>query len=666
MPSHFTLRMQFGRHQDPEDIARQLLHLMVEEQVPVDEFAFFFFAEELNNGHETLDEIKDWIERSRPYREALQRAGATISLNPWHSVLHCDRGRKLKPGQNWQRMVGPRGDVADAVVCPLDPDWQAYFLETLRLYAREDFRVVWIDDDIRYQNHEPLHWGGCFCPRHVAEFNQRAGTNATREEIVAACLQPGPPHPWRGLWMDMWQDTLLDFLAQCRDVLAAGGVKMGLMSSGTEQHAAEGRRWEAWWQVFGGEEAPVNRPHFWAYSDTTGPNLIYGIASLDQNRSIQPRAIESGPEIECFPYGRWNKSFRQTFAQMALAHILGSTNLNISLYDFMGNRPDDEPARAAFLRRIRPAMDWLADLFPMTLRSAGVGVPWSQDMGRLIHTEKGASWYELQCPSRGWAWWLGGAGIAFSAREQPAVNALAGPIAWAFDDATLERWLASGLLLDGGAAAILIQRGFGPLIGAASARWITQQDALYSMEECRDPAFALRPGAQISVNSWPHTQRMFQGDLLPGVTLISDLRSPQQAVVGHGAYLFRNELGGRVGVVPWDASQEGQVMMDIRRAVQLQGMVRWLASGQETGRVEGGPWLVPQFLQDEERWRGAVWNVSPDELDRFRVHRPAGMPAIARAWHLTPDGARHPAIVEGDAIHLSQPMHQWEVVALIA
>ena len=196
--------------------------------------------------------------------------------------------------------------------------------------------------------------------------------------------------------------------------LAAGGTQMGLMSSSMEAHAAEGRRWEEWWATFGGGVAdgrrPVHRPHFWAYGDATGPMLIHGIAALDQNRSIQPETLETGPEIENFYYGRWNKSFRQTFAQMAVAHILGSTNLNISMYDFMGNRPDDEPERAVFLKQVRPNLDWLADRFPMTMQSVGVGVPWSQDMGRTIHTERGESWFELHCPSRGWAYWLGAAG----------------------------------------------------------------------------------------------------------------------------------------------------------------------------------------------------------------------------------------------------------------
>jgi len=667
MPSHFTLRMQFGPHQDPQDVADQLARLVAE--APVDEVMFFYFAEEQNDGHETLARVRQWIESSRPALDAMRRAGVQISLNPWHSLLHCDRSRTLKSGQEWQTMVDFQGTAATAVICPLDEAWQRYFLETLRLYAGEGFRVVWIDDDIRFHNHAPLAWGGCFCPRHVAEFNRRAGTQATRDEIVAACLAPGEPHPWRAIWLDMWQETLLAFLDKCRDTLAAGGAQMGLMSSAMEAHAAEGRRWEDWWATFGGDPArggrpPVHRPHHWTYGDATGPMLIHGIAALDQNRSIQPAAVETGPEIENFPYGRWNKSFRQTFAQMAVAHILGSTNLNISMYDFMGNRPDDEPERAAFLKQVRPNLDWLADTFPMGMQSVGVGVPWSPEMGRTIHTPRGESWFELHCPSRGWAYWLGAAGIAFSARAQDQVNALAGPLAWAFDDATLKRWLAAGLLLDGVAAAILVERGLGEWIGVRACRWITQDDALYSMEECRDPAFGLRVGGQISVNSRRHTGRLLQVEAAAGARFISDLRSPTQQIVGQGAFVYANALGGRVAVVPWDASADTTPTMDIHRATQLRRVAAWLGGPASVGWVEGGPWLVPQFLRTGTSWRGAIWNASPDEVSTIRIHRPAGMPPIAAAWHLTPAGARLSASVDGDTIRLARPMHEWEVVVV--
>lgn len=660
MPSRFTLRMQFGPHQDPAEITEQLLRLA--RQAPVDEVMFFFFAEEQNNGHETIERVKQWIERSRPYREALKKAGVAVSLNPWHSMLHCDRGRKLKPGQDWQTMVDPNGRQAGAVVCPLDPQWRAYYFETLRMYAREGFRVVWIDDDIRYHNHAPLEWGGCFCPLHVAEFNRRAGAGAGREEIIRACLAPGAPHPWRAIWMDMWQETILALLDECRKILAAGGARMGLMSSDLESHAADGRRWEDWWRTFGGGQTPIHRPAFWGYNDWLGHQLVHGIAMLDQNRSIQPAALECGPEIEGIPYGNWNKSFRQIFAQMAVAQIMGATNLNITLYDYMGNRPDDEPERAEFLQRVRPNLDWLADHFPMPLKSVGVGVPWSQDMGRLMRLGEGKSWFELHCPSRGWASWLGTAGIAFSARAQNRVNALGGPVVWSFDDATLKQWLARGLLLDSVAAAILTERGFGQWIGIRSARFVTREQVLYSAEDTRDARFALRAGARISLNPF---RLMLQAELLPGAQIISDLRDPVQTVVGHGAFLFRNGMGGRTAVVPWDASVEGIPAMDLHRSTQLKRVVDWLAEGDGTGRVDGGAWLVPQFLRDGPAWRGVVWNAGPDEVDTFCVHRPLGMPPIREAWHLTPAGKRLAVVADADGIRLGHAMHQWEPVVLL-
>lgn len=661
MPTHYTLRMQFGPHEDPPEITTQLLQLI--DESAADEIMLFFFAEEQNDGHDPLERVKEWIDRSRPYRQALQQAGIAVSLNPWHSLLHCDRGRRLKPGQDWQRMVDPNGREADAVVCPLDPNWQAYYLETLRLYAREGFRVVWIDDDIRYHNHEPLEWGGCFCHKHVAQFNRRTGAQATRSQIVAACLAPGEPHPWRAIWMDLWQESLLAFLAKCRQTLEAGGTKMGLMSSSMEAHSAEGRRWAEWWQVFSGENLPIHRPHFWTYSDAGSTMLIHGIASLDQNRSIQPAGLETGPEIENFPYGQWNKSYRQTFAQMAVAQIGGSTNLNISLYDFMGNRPDDDPGRAKFLRQVRPNLDWLADQFPMSLCSVGVGLPWSQDQGRAVHTPAGDSWFELQPPSRGWAYWLGAAGVAFSMLQQSTVNALAGPAAWSFSEKELECWLAAGLLLDGEAASILVQRGLGGWMGLSEFRPVHQNQMLYSMETCRDPRFALRTGGQISVNAKTHTRVIYQAES-PTAQSISELVDPLQRVVGHGVLIYENEAGGRVVVVPWSASTTPT--MDIHRAVQIRRLVDWLAHGNSTGSVEGSAWLVPQFYTHGKTWRGVLWNAGPDDVNTLRVRRPQGMPPVKQAWQINWSGARQPVTVDNDTIGLNHPLNQWDLLVLNA
>jgi hypothetical protein len=652
--------MQFGPHQDAKKVTKQLLKLVKE--APVDEIMFFYFAEEMNDGHDTLERIKRWIEHSRPYRQALADAGILISLNPWHTLLHGDRGRTLKEGQNWQTMVDQNGRSCTAVVCPFDENWRAYYEETLKLYAAEDFRVIWIDDDIRYHNHSPLDWGGCFCPLHVAEFNRRAGAEASREEIVANCTAPGEPHPWREIWFDMLEEKHLEIINRWREIVEAGGSRLGLMSSTAEAHSAEGRRWKDWWRAFGGGKPPVHRPSFWGYFNVTEKELPEYMGLLDQNRSVQPEKLESGPEIECFSYGRWRKSFRQIGAQMALAHIMGSTNLNISLYDFMGNDPGDEPERVDFLKRRRPISDWLADEFPMSMRPTGVGVPWSEDLGRKIHTDGSGKWQSFQIQGRGWANVLGAAGHSFTMRPSESVNALGGAGVWGFDDDELTKWLAKGVLLDGVGAYLLVQRGFGELIGLKSSWLVSQDELTYSVEHALDENFALRLGAETSINGKPYSKKILQGELLDGVRVVQDIRSATNQPIGHGMILFENEAGGRVAIVPWQAMQE--VDMNIQRAVQLTKTLNWLDPERSHGWAEGAAWLVPQFLAEGARWRGVVWNAGPDEVESFTVHPPAAMGKVTSAIHVSARGERIEAKVDGDSVRLPQPMYQWEFVVL--
>ncbi len=660
MPSHYTLRMQFGPHEDPDDIRRQLVRLV--RSAPVDEVMLFYFAEEQNDGHETLERIRLWLDRSRPYREALRQEGVIVSLNPWHSILHADRHRTLKAGQAWQTLVDPAGRAASAQVCPLDEGWRSYFEESLALYAAEDFRVIWIDDDIRFHNHEPLEWGGCFCPLHVAEFNRRSGESASREEIVANCTAPGEPHTWRSIWMDMWDDTQTEMISHWRQITEASGSRLGLMSSYPEPHAAEGRRWGRWWKAFGGDKPPVHRPAYWYYTDTRASDIPEYVGLLDQMRSLQPAEVESGPEVDNGPYGRWNRSFTELGAQMSLAHVMGSTNLNISLYDFMGNRVDDEPERARFLAGWRGTLDMLADDFGMTMRPVGVGIPWHEDMSRRVHTDGLEGWQGLEVPTRGWAHWLGAAGAAFSMRPSQYVNAIAGRMAWVFSDDELEEMLSSGLLLDGEAAAIVVKRGFGGLIGVRDARFISQEDVLYSIERCVVKGLSLRVGAQMSINAHPYAYRLLQADLCDGATVASELRTPTQEVVGHGLVTFENEAGGRIAIMPWSAN--GRVLMNIQRAIQIRSTLLWLDGDNHFGWVGGGAWLVPQFLTDGQSWRAVIWNGCDDVIDRITVGLPASMPAPSHAFSVDGSGGRHDASFSDGLLRLQRPLGRWEYVIM--
>ena len=168
----------------------------------------------------------------------------------------------------------------------------------------------------------------------------------------------------------------------------------------------------------------------------------------------------------------------------------------------------------------------------------------------------------------------------------------------------------------------------------------------------------------MSVNDREHTRTMFQAELEDAATIISALRDPHQAVVGHGAFLFENKLGGRIAVVPWNAGTSKVPMMDVRRACQLKRIITWLAHDKETGSVDGIAWLFPQFLKDSENWRSAIWTAGPDEATSFRIHLPDGMPPIQEAWHLTPNGERLAVKIKADTLTLDRPLYQWELVVM--
>ena len=197
-------------------------------------------------------------------------------------------------------------------------------------------------------------------------------------------------------------------------------------------------------------------------------------------------------------------------------------------------------------------------------------------------------------------------------------------------------WFAQGVLLDGVAAMRLVERGLGRWIGFTSGRLVSQNDIRYSIERCTDAEFALRENVLISVNSHPYAARLFQGELMKGARAVSEILDPGMQVVGQGSTVFENELGGRVVVVPWSA--DDGVMLNGARTAQLSAFLRYLDPEGTHGSVAGGPWLVPQFLRDGQRWRGVVWNASPDSVDKVTVQFPKGMGRVMRGFQVDATG----------------------------
>jgi hypothetical protein len=89
----------------------------------------------------------------------------------------------------WTGWTGSTGVEAKACNCPRQKEFLEYVRSTARLYAAFRPASVWIDDDLRFDNHSPATNGsrpGCWCGRCISDFNAATGGSWTRESLDAA------------------------------------------------------------------------------------------------------------------------------------------------------------------------------------------------------------------------------------------------------------------------------------------------------------------------------------------------------------------------------------------------------------------------------------------------------------------------------------------------
>ncbi|WP_328321429.1 hypothetical protein [Streptomyces sp. NBC_00388] len=640
MPARYHLR--FHIHPTPA-AARQAAELAGFCRLSgVDEVVLLLAAEEFHNGH------PDGAEEDRLYETAataagiLRDAGLDVSLNPWVTAGHADRGRRDRHG--FAPMVGPDGQTAAGQASFACPRWRTWIAAHYARFAELDFRVLWLEDDFRYHNHAPLEWGGGFEPPMLDRLAELVGAPVTREEVVAAVTAPGTPHPWRGLLRGTWRTAQLEVAALVAEAVekhSAGRSRLGLMSSGPAVHAVEGRDWPALFDALsiGGEV--VHRPHFAPYSDTSGRELSGSLWTLDHQRSLRPPRVSTEPEIENWPHTTWSKSDTQTWSEMVTAQLCGADALLLNVLPVQSGRAQRFPGVAALLRRSRPALDHVADRHHGELGTYGVGLPFHPDAPAHAHTAQPGNLADLTVDPGPTADFLLRYGVPVTAEDAP-VRALFGQAARAFDDAALRRMLSGGLLVDGVAAQVLTERGFGALLGVTvtelADRHAPSAPGPYSLE-CAPapPAEAAGDDIHLSVNLQPALARL---DPAGGADVWTTILTPDLRPWGPGRCVFTNELGGRVGVLAATAPELLPHDNDGRRL--LHAMVRHLeGDGPGLPLVSGGPYLIPRLARTGHGWQLAVTNGSADPV-RPRISLPRS-PARTYATLLAPLAEPAPA-----------------------
>jgi len=120
----YLLRFQIIPGKDVREDARDLASFCVRHKI--EEVVLFFAAEEWNDGLLSASSEKLWFETIKTAKLEIEKHGISVSLNPWMTVLHCDRGRTFPKDRKFQPMVSPCGETSRACASFADERWRQY------------------------------------------------------------------------------------------------------------------------------------------------------------------------------------------------------------------------------------------------------------------------------------------------------------------------------------------------------------------------------------------------------------------------------------------------------------------------------------------------------------------------------------------------------------
>ncbi len=445
----------------------------------------FINAEEYNQGHMTIEEAKPWVEAMKRAKAVLNREGISVSLNPWIEIGHLARGRTLKEGQNFTTMMDYDGTRSSLVACPMDPAWQNYYLEFYTYLLQEiEPEVIWVEDDFRLHNHAPLQYGGCFCEHHMAAFNEKLGTNYTREEFTDLLFRKEADEKVKLAFLEVNRKCMSDLAKKIGDTVRVVSPKtqVGLMSSAHIRHEMEGRDWQAIHEGFAAGGDMINRLHLPMYMETglKGYYTLFNAFTFIL-RGMIPQEVKVYPELENHSFNTFSKDSECVRFQVESALPLELSGMTYDIFDFAGNGAIEQYGYGEAVHKLQPYLNGVINS----------GYRYSDLQGVVFPVDEKIAYYRKITPGNFmslspevpyfWARLQAYGAACCTSREKKIQNrtvALYGDVAACFSDEQLVYLFEHNhMIVEGSAAIALLDRGLGHLIGAKSY-------TLYPSEDC--------------------------------------------------------------------------------------------------------------------------------------------------------------------------------------
>lgn len=280
-----------------------------------------FSTTTLDPQHPTIEAVRERAAELATAFAPARDAGLRVEVNFYSTQGHGPRATDTE--LDW--VVGSDGVELVSIPCPLGVRSRRYLVEAYGAYLDATGTVVWIDDDLRLDNHRGSLFE-CCCPTHLAGFAERTSRTWTVTEIdqlmrrsPQECTDEDLRH--RAAWREWQAAGLADLCRLLAERAAAVGAAVARMTpGGFAGHLRTGVDLDTELQALQvATPVPDLRLGGAVYSDDIPRNNLIGQLNMDADAATLTTACRPYTEIDTFPGFPGQKSVEVLQVEMVTA-----------------------------------------------------------------------------------------------------------------------------------------------------------------------------------------------------------------------------------------------------------------------------------------------------------------------------------------------------------
>jgi hypothetical protein len=300
----------------------------------------------------------DKLKRMERAMAQLRELGVGSSLQFQMTIGHGDKfgvgNEHLYAEKTWRGWTGSQGVEAKYCSCPRNPKFMDYIRSVSRIYASLKPAYIWVDDDLRYDNHKPATLDshiGCWCDECIAEFNERHSGRWTRQTLASALEKD---RELDSLWHSWCVETLCDIAAAISEEVHKVSPQTKMAFQGKKEDFVVHHVKEILSVMHEKTGLPVG------YRPGTGPRFDIDspsgqiVKSMQSARFIELIGNPSFVDIWCPEIETWPRVYGSRTAQGVLVEAFTSLAYGLNSVSMFIMAADMEPAQLYSRSLLKP------------------------------------------------------------------------------------------------------------------------------------------------------------------------------------------------------------------------------------------------------------------------------------------------------------------------